>query len=190
VARTVLVFGSCRRGLVTSLRLPRVTRTMTAVDSRVAVPSEDDLARLLQIGVVIEEYAEEKSARLLSDEVEDEEVRETLDEALTESDEHRRRLLSLVREVGEDVDEERVESLVRESVESNVPSPDDPDEALRHQLESERLAGSYYDSVIETCRASTRIDDATVGRIVETLEEIRDDEYEDAEKIQKELTKT
>jgi hypothetical protein len=163
---------------------------MTAVDSRVAVPSEDDLARLLQIGVVIEEYAEEKSARLLSDEVRDEAVRETLDEALTESDEHRRRLLSLVREIGEDVDEGRIERLVREAVESNVPSPEDSDEALRHQLKSERLAGSYYDSLIEACRASTRMDDETVGRVVETLEEIRDDEYEDAEKIQKELSQT
>ena len=163
---------------------------MTAVDSRVAVPSEDDLARLLQIGVVIEEYAEEKSARLLSDEVRDEAVRETLDEALTESDEHRLRLLSLVREIGEDVDEGRIERLVREAVESNVPSPEDSDEALRHQLKSERLAGSYYDSLIEACRASTRMDDETVGRVVETLEEIRDDEYGDAEKIQKELSQT
>jgi rubrerythrin len=161
---------------------------MTAVDSRVAVPTEDDLARLLQIGVVIEEYAEEKSARLLTDSVDDGDVRETLDEALAESDEHRRRLLSLVREIGEDVDEERVESLVREAVETTVPSPADSDEALRHQLESERLAGSYYDSLIEACRASGSIDDETVGRVVETLEEIRDDEYEDAEKIQTELS--
>jgi rubrerythrin len=160
---------------------------MTAVESRVAVPSEDDLARLLQIGVVIEEYAEEKSARLLSDEVDDDGVRETLDEALDESDEHRRRLLSLVREIGGDVDEERVEERVRDAVESNVPSPDGPDEALRHQLESERLAGSYYDSLIEACRASTRIDDETLEEVVRTLEEIRDDEHEDAEKIQTEL---
>ncbi len=157
---------------------------MTALDSRVAVPSEDDLARLLQIGVVIEEYAEEKSARLLSDEVDDAEVRETLEEALDESDEHRRRLLSLVREMGDDIDESHVEERVREAIEATVPSPVGPDDALRHQLDSERLAGEYYDSLINACRASESIDEETLETVVETLEEIRDDEFEDAEKIE------
>lgn len=157
---------------------------MTALDTRVAVPSEDDLARLLQIGVVIEEYAEEKSARLLSDEVDDAKVRETLEEALDESDEHRRRLLSLVRDIGEDVDESRVEERVRDAVEAKVPSPAGSDEALRQQLQSERLAGEYYDSLIRACRASDSIDEETLEDVVETLEEIRDDEFEDAEKIE------
>jgi rubrerythrin len=163
---------------------------MTAVESRVAVPSEDDLARLLQIGVVIEEYAEEKSARLLSDSVEDDDVRAMLGDALEESDEHRRRLLSLVREVGEDVDEQRIERLVREAVESEVPSPQDADDALRHQLRSERLAGSYYDSLIRACRASESIEDKTIETVVGTLSEIRDDEHEDAEKIETALSQT
>ncbi len=157
---------------------------MTAVDSRVAVPSVEDLARLLQIGVVIEEYAEEKSARLLSESVDDEEVREMLDESLHESDEHRRELLELVRRVGADVDEEHVESLVREAVEANVDPPANPDEALRQQLGSERLAYSYYDSLIEACRASDEIDDETLDEVVGKLKEIREDEREDAEKIE------
>jgi len=149
---------------------------MTAVDSRVAVPSVEDLARLLQIGVVIEEYAEEKSARLLSDAVDDDDVREMLDESLHESDEHRRELLELVRGVGADVDEEHVESLVRDAVEANVETPADPDDALRQQLGSERLAYSYYDSLIEACRASDDIDDETLTEVIENLEEIREDE--------------
>lgn len=157
---------------------------MTAVDSRVAVPSEEDLARLLQIGVVIEEYAEEKSARLLTEEIGDDEVRGMLDEALEESDEHRNRLLGLLRGVGEDVDEDRVENLVRDTVEAKVGELNDSDEALRHQLESERLAYSYYDSLIEACRASDSIDDAVLGDVLETLEEIREEELEDAEKIE------
>lgn len=163
---------------------------MTAVDSRVAVPSEDDLARLLQIGVVIEEYAEEKSARLLAEGVNDEDVREILDESLEESDEHRRRLLELVRGVGEDVDEEHVESLVRDAVEAKIGETDDTDEALRRQLASERLAYSYYDSLIEACRASESIDDAVLEDVLETLEEIREDELEDAEKIETVLNET
>jgi len=157
---------------------------MTALDSRVAVPSEDDLARLLQIGVVIEEYAEEKSARLLSDAVDDESVRDMLDESLEESDEHRRRILDVVRRMGADVDEGHIESLVRDAVEANVDTPSNPDEALRQQLDSERLAYSYYDSLIEACRASESIDDETLAEVVETLEDIREDELEDAEKIE------
>lgn len=157
---------------------------MTAVDSRVAVPSEEDLARLLQIGVVIEEYAEEKSARLLTEEICDDEVRGMLDEALEESDEHRNRILELVRGVGEDVDEDRVESLVRDTVEAKVGGTEDSEEALRHQLNSERLAYSYYDSLIEACRASDSIDDVVLKDVLETLEEIREDELEDAEKIE------
>lgn len=163
---------------------------MTAVDSRVAVPSEDDLARLLQIGVVIEEYAEEKSARLLSEGVGDDEVRGMLDEALEESDEHRHRLLELVRGIGGDVDEDHVESLVRDAVEAKVGETDDSDEALRHQLKSERLAYSYYDSLIEACRASDSIDDTVLDNVLETLEEIREDELEDAEKIETVLKET
>ncbi|MDZ7687325.1 MAG: ferritin-like domain-containing protein [Halobacteriales archaeon] len=157
---------------------------MTALDSRVAVPSEDDLARLLQIGVVIEEYAEEKSARLLSDAVDDGSVREMLGESLEESDEHRRRILKVVRRMGADIDEEHVESLVRDAVEANIDTPRNSDEALRQQLDSELLAYSYYDSLIEACLASENIDDETLAEVVETLEEIREDELEDAEKIE------
>lgn len=157
---------------------------MTAVDSRVAVPSEDDLARLLQIGVVIEEYAEEKSARLLSESVDDEGVREMLGESLEESDEHRRRILDVVRRMGAEMDEEHVENLVRDAVEANVDEPANPDEALRQQLGSERLAYSYYDSLIEACRASDSIDDETMAEVLDTLEDIREDEREDAEKIE------
>jgi rubrerythrin len=157
---------------------------MTAVDSRAAVPSEDDLARLLQIGVVIEEYAEEKSARLLTDAVDDDGVREMLNESLEESDEHRRRILDVVRSMGADIDEEHVESLVRDAVEANVDEPTDPDEALRRQLDSERLAYSFYDSLIDACRASESIDDGVLADVLDTLEDIREDEREDAEKIE------
>lgn len=162
---------------------------MTAVDSRVAVPSEDDLARLLQIGVVIEEYAEEKSARLLSEAVDDEGVREMLGESLEESDEHRRRILDVVRRMGAEVDEEHVESLVKDAVEANVDEPANPDEALRQQLGSERLAYSYYDSLIEACRASESIDDGVLAEVLDTLEDICEDEREDAEKIETVLNK-
>ena len=185
--RVLLLFSNDRpspKRLVTSLRRRFLCPVMTVLDTRVAVPSEDDLARLLQIGVVIEEYAEEKSARLLSDAVDDESVREMLDESLEESDEHRRRILDVVRDMGADVDEEHVESLVRDAVETNIDSPANPDEALRQQLKSERLAYSYYDSLIEACRASENIDDGTLAGVLDTLEEIREDEREDAEKIE------
>jgi len=157
---------------------------MTAV-GRTALSSEKDLGRLLQMGVVIEEYAEEKSARLLGDSVEDDEVRAELEDSLDESGEHRDTLVKLVREVGADIEEERVESLVRDAVEAEIEEPRDGDEALRQQLESERLAYSFYDSLIDACRASDWADE--YEDVVSVLDDIRQDELEDAEKIEKKL---
>lgn len=157
---------------------------MTAV-GRTALSNEKDLTRLLQMGVVIEEYAEEKSARLLGESVKDDEVRAELKESLDESGEHRDILVELVREVGADIDKERVEDLVRDAVEAEIDEPSDGDEALRQQLESERLAYSFYDSLIDACKASEWADE--YEDVVSVLADIRQDELEDAEEIEKRL---
>jgi len=157
---------------------------MTVVE-KTALPKEKDLARLLQMGVVVEEYAEEKSARLLGESVEDDEVRAELQDPLNESGEHRDILAELVQEVGADIDKERVERLVREAVEAEVDEPKDGEKALRQQLETERLAYSFYDNLIEACRASKWADE--YEDILSVLSDIRRDELEDANEIEKKL---
>ncbi len=165
-------------------------RLMTANETAQGVPDGAALARLLQVGVVIEEYAEEKSARLLADSVDDD-VRDTLLESLEESTEHRDRLVELVSRVGADVDPETVEERVRDAVEASVEEPADEVEALERQLESELMAYEFYDDVL------TAIDDSdfgcmdrdTVDEVTSTLSEIRDDELEDAREIEGRLTR-
>ncbi len=161
---------------------------MTSTEMEGGIPDSRALARLLQIGVVIEEYAEEKSARLLSDDV-DSEAREALLDSLRESEEHRDRLVELVSLVGADVDPETVEERVKEAVESEVEEPDDEREALEQQLESELLAYRFYDNVLDAIDGSDLgcMDSATVDEVSSTLDEIRDDELEDARELERRL---
>ncbi|MDY7082901.1 MAG: hypothetical protein SXQ77_10985 [Halobacteria archaeon] len=158
------------------------------VDSDAVIPSEDILVRLLQMGVVIEEYAEEKSARILGMSADDELTSEILADSKDESKEHRDKLVSLIEGVSDsDVDKREVERLVRDAVERTVSEPAGSDEALRQQLKSERLAYEFYDSLIEACRKSEGYIDMSpeeLERVVSQIEEIRDDEREDAEKLE------
>ncbi|MFP4633234.1 MAG: ferritin-like domain-containing protein [Halobacteriota archaeon] len=162
---------------------------MTELEARRGIPDVEALARLLEIGVVIEEYAEEKSARLLSSEVDDAETREVLLGALDESLEHRDRLVELVALVGGDVDAETVERRVREAVESSVDEPTDEAEALRRQLESELMAYEFYDSVLDALDEAEMncVDSREVERVTSTLREIRSDEMEDARELRERL---
>lgn len=161
---------------------------MSSVEAERGLPDLAAVARLLQIGVVIEEYAEEKSARLLSDEV-DEEIRETLMDSLEESLEHRDQLVDLVALVGEDIDADTVESRVRDAVEAAVDEPEDEHEALQRQLESELMAYEFYDSVLDAIDGSDLdcMDSGTVDEVTSTLDEIREDELEDARELERRL---
>lgn len=154
------------------------------LESDSAVPDRDMLVRLLQVGVVIEEYAEEKSAYMLSAAVDDEFAEDVLMDSRDESREHRETLLELISEIdGSGFEADAVEAVVREAVEASVPRPGDRREALETQLRSERLAYDYYDRLIEALRASD-LEREVVGRVVETLEEIREDELEDARELE------
>lgn len=159
---------------------------MGVLDTDPVVPDRDLLVRLLQVGVVIEEYAEEKSAYMLGESVDDGFTREVLADSREESREHRDRLLELIRDVGSSgVDGDAVEALVREAVEGSVDEPGSRREALRAQLRSERLAYDYYDGLIDALRNSEALDQELVSRVVGTLDEIRMDELEDARELEK-----
>ncbi|MDY6780164.1 MAG: hypothetical protein SV760_06420, partial [Halobacteria archaeon] len=117
-----------------------------------AISDSETLTRLLQIGVVIEEYAEEKASYMLPRV--DPSTRDYLDESRSTSQSHRDRLIETVDEVSDDgIDEEHVEERVREAIESSVEAEDEED-ALREQLRSEELAYSFYDTLVEACQTS------------------------------------
>lgn len=158
---------------------------MDVLESESVVPDTDMLVRLLQVGVVIEEYAEEKSAYMLSAAVDDEFAEDVLSDSRMESREHRDRLLELIDEIeGSGLEVDAVEAVVREAVEASVREPSDRREALETQLRSERLAYDYYDRLIEALRTAEDLDKEVLGRVVSTLEEIREDELEDAMELE------
>lgn len=150
------------------------------------IPNEEILMRLLQMGVVIEEYAEEKSAFILGTTAEDEFIHDVLFDSLVESETHRDMLIKLMDEIGENtVDKGMIEELVKESVESSIGELESDEEILREQLRSEKLAYNFYDNLIEACRNSrSNIREEKLERVLSTLEDIREDEAEDAQKIE------
>ncbi|MDY6776150.1 MAG: hypothetical protein SV253_08800 [Halobacteria archaeon] len=179
------------------------------VGSEKRISDEDILVRLLQMGVVIEEYAEEKSAVISGRAAQNDYIQEILLEALDESQTHRDTLIDLIDDLRADgtrMDARHIEELVREKVERSEIDAETDEQALREQLRSERLAYSFYDTLIDACEntktsdseAETEIDtDADTGvggclemnddkiqMVVSTLKEIREDEKEDAQKIE------
>jgi rubrerythrin len=154
------------------------------------VSTDRQLARLLQIGVVLEEVVEVRAARhydsLSSDERErlHEDVRAMLTEAREESAEHRRRLEALIEELdAETVALEEIELLVGEQYDQTAPG--DFDGILYDQLHGEETAYKFYDDLIEAVAAS----DAEFGldreRLLDTLESIREEEAEGVEEVTK-----
>lgn len=159
---------------------------MDLVDSATVIPDREILIRLLQIGVVIEEYAEEKSAFILSVSLDDEFTQDILFDSLVESETHRNSLLELIRELDGSVDVDEVERLVEDAVRSSVHQPEGRDDALEEQLRSERLAYNYYNSLIDACRNSREnLDNEVIDNVLRILEDIREDELEDAQKLEK-----
>ncbi|XGI84637.1 hypothetical protein ACEU6E_05160 [Halorutilales archaeon Cl-col2-1] len=170
------------------------------VGSEKRISDEDILVRLLQMGVVIEEYAEEKSAFISGRSTQNDYIQEILLDALDESQTHRDTLIDLIDEVRTDetrMDARHVEELVRERVERSIDAETD-EQALREQLRSERLAYSFYDTLIDACEntktsegetetgveGDLEMNDDKVQKVVSTLKEIREDEKEDARKIE------
>ena len=157
-----------------------------SVSERVA--SDHQLARLLQIGVVLEEVVEARAYhhyRALEEEsgVElDPEIAALLEHASEESAEHRERLEALIDELeAESVPFDEVETLVRQKYGQS--RPEDFDGVLYDQLAGEETAYKFYDDLIAAIENS----EATFGvdrlRLLETLQAIRDEEAEGVEEV-------
>ena len=145
------------------------------------VGSNHQLARLLQIGVVLEEVVEARAARhARSTPGLDGELRDLLEDASEESAEHRARLERLIDDLdAETVPFEEVEALV----ESQYEAGDDFDGVLYDQLCNEETAYKFYDDLIVALAESDADFGVDRARLVEVLKEIRAEEEDGVEEV-------
>jgi len=150
------------------------------------VSSDHQLARLLQIGVVLEEVVESRAAHHLESlperkrESVDEEVEALLAEAAEESADHRERLEALIDELdAETVAYEEINALV----DARYGAPEDTDGVLYDQLANEETAYKFYDDMIAAIEASDASFAIDRDRLLETLYEIRKEEREGVEEV-------
>ncbi|WP_232687504.1 ferritin-like domain-containing protein [Halobacterium zhouii] len=149
------------------------------------VDSDGQLARLLQIGVVLEEVVEARAHRnyqTLPERERDDAIEELLSEASEESAEHRRLLEALIDDLdAKSIPFDEVKSLVAESY--GQTGPEDFDGVLYDQLHGEETAYKFYDDLIQAVEAS----DAEFGvdreELFDTLRFIRDEEAEGVEEV-------
>jgi rubrerythrin len=149
------------------------------------VESDAQLARLLQIGVVLEEVVEARAHRhyqSLPPEERDDAVEELLEDAVSESAEHRSRLEALIADLdAAEVPVEDVERLVSEQYAKT--GPEDFDSVLYDQLHGEETAYKFYDDLLAAIEES----DARFGvdreRLLATLRDIREAEAAGVEAV-------
>jgi rubrerythrin len=148
-----------------------------------AVGSDHELARLLQIGVVLEEVVEARAGEhhaSLDTGDRDSDVGALLAEAAEESAEHRKRLEALLAELDvESVPLAEVERLVREQYEADQ----DFDGVLYDQLCSEETAYKFYDDMIAAIKGTDRPFGINRNRLLKTLRDIREEEAEGVEEV-------
>ncbi|SEH11335.1 hypothetical protein SAMN04487967_0303 [Natronorubrum sediminis] len=150
------------------------------------VSSDHQLTRLLQIGVVLEEVVESRAAHHLDSlppserEEIDAEIRELLEEAATESADHRDRLEALIDDLdAETVGYEEINALV----DAQYGPPEDTDGVLYDQLANEETAYKFYDDLIEAIEASEAEYAIDRDRLLETLYDIREEEKQGVEDV-------
>ncbi|WP_280536730.1 ferritin family protein [Halopenitus sp. POP-27] len=148
------------------------------------ITSDDQLARLLQIGIVLEEVVEARAYHHYSslDAELDAAVEDLLEHAAEESADHRRRLEDLI----EDLD---VESVPFDEIEGLVEArygrtqPDDFDGVLYDALCNEETAYKFYDDLLEAIEASDAEFSVNREELIATLSAIREEEAEGVEEV-------
>ncbi|MCY4730055.1 ferritin-like domain-containing protein [Natronomonas gomsonensis] len=147
------------------------------------VASDHQLARLLQIGMVLEEVVEARAHKhyeTLDDAELDPDIVSLLEHAAEESAEHRKRLETLVDELDADpVAYDEIEQLVAARYESDT----DFDGVLYDQLCNEETAYKFYDDLIEAIESSDVQFTVDRERLLETLRSIREEEKEGVEEV-------
>lgn len=152
------------------------------------INSDRQLARLLQIGVVLEELVEARAAehyRTLSAQQRNEldpSIEELLEEAAEESAEHRDRLESLIDAIEADsVPYESVESLVKEQY--GQTKPEDFDGILYDQLHGEETAYKFYDDLIAAIEQGEAEFSIDRDHVIDELAAIRAEEEEGVREV-------
>ena len=151
-----------------------------------SVSSDEQLARLLQMGVVLEEVVEARASKhhesLADGDDADPEIRALLAGASEESAEHRRRLEGLIDRLDADtVPFDRIEGLVAERY-SEAP-PGSFDDILYDQLHGEESAYKFYDDLIAAVENSEATFAVDRERLLETLVGIREEEAEGVREV-------
>jgi rubrerythrin len=152
------------------------------VSLTVPVGSDQQLARLLQIGIVLEEVVEARATKHAAASTADlnDEVRAMLEDAAEESADHRGRLEALIDELdAETVPFEEIETLVEAQYEAD----EDFDGVLYDQLCNEETAYKFYDDLIDAIEASDVQFGVDRERLLETLAAIREEEAEGVEEV-------
>jgi rubrerythrin len=147
------------------------------------VASDHQLARLLQIGMVLEEVVEARAYKhheTLDEAALDDDIEALLSEAAEESAEHREMLEELVGELEADpVAYEEIETLVAARYEADR----DFDGVLYDQLCNEETAYKFYDDLVTAIENSDVRFSIDRDRLLETLRAIRADEEEGVEDV-------
>jgi rubrerythrin len=144
------------------------------------VASDHQLARLLQIGVVLEEVVEARAAKHADTADLDDEVRAFLREAAAESATHRERLDELVERLEADtIPFDDIKVLVEQQYESDQ----DFDGVLYDQLCNEETAYKFYDDLIAAIEESEASFSIERERLLTVLREIRDEEETGVEEV-------
>jgi len=146
------------------------------------VASDHQLARLLQIGIVLEEVVEARAGKHAAetDEGADADLARLLEDASAESARHRRQLEELLADLDADtVPFEEIQTLVEAQYEAD----EDFDGVLYDQLCNEETAYKFYDDLIDAIEASETSFSVDADRLVETLRLIREEEAEGVEAV-------
>ena len=152
------------------------------------ITSNRKLARLLQIGVVLEEVVEVRAAKHFESLSPDEQaamdpaIQELLAEAREESAEHRERLESLVDRLdAETIPIEEIQTLVEAQYAQT--QPEDFDDILYDQLHGEESAYKFYDDLITAIEESETDFSVDREQVVSTLAAIRTEEEEGVREV-------
>ena len=146
------------------------------------IASDHQLARLLQIGIVLEEVVEARAGKHAAetDRREDAALAELLEAASAESAQHRRRLENLLDDLEADtVPFEEIQMLVEAQYEAD----EDFDGVLYDQLCNEETAYKFYDDLIDSIEASESGFSIDRDRLLDTLRLIREEEAEGVEEV-------
>jgi len=161
--------------------IARTTESEGTMSLQSPLSSDHQLARLLQIGAVLEEVVEARAAKHASESAEiDAELRSFLEEAAAESAQHRQRLETLIERLeAETIPFEEIQRLVEQQYEAD----EDFDGVLYDQLCNEETAYKFYDDLIEAIESSEVEFSVDREQLLSILREIRAEEEEGVEDV-------